>query len=112
MGIREWLGWGGGDESKTVDLSPQLWSALLGGFGLPTKSGTEVSTSSALQVPAFYRGILVIADGVAQLPVEIYRRLSGGRGSEPAIDRCISSESSRGRPVCPAPPDSRSVTAR
>lgn len=96
MGFFSWLFGGGRDvalpapvsqeETKSVDLSPDLWVAINGGWGIPTKSGTDVSTVSALQVPAFFRGIMVIADGVAQLPVEIYRTLPSGKGSEPAVD--------------------------
>lgn len=72
------------DEAKAVDMSPQLFAALNGGWGLPTKSGNSVSINSALEVTPFYRGILTIAQGIAQLPVEIYRR--SGRGVEPAVD--------------------------
>lgn len=68
-----------------MDLSPELFAAINGGWGLPTKSGGQVSTTTALQQTAYLRGILVIAEGVAQLPVEIYRTLQGG-GIEPAID--------------------------
>lgn len=73
-------------ETKAVDLSPELWAAINGGWGIPTKSGGQVSTASALQITAFYRAILVIAEGVAQLPVHIYKRLPNGRGAEPATD--------------------------
>lgn len=73
-----------GGESKAVDFSPEMWSAINGGWGLPTKSGQQVSSSTALQVTAFYRGMVALAEGVAQLPVEIYRKT--GRGSEPAVD--------------------------
>lgn len=73
-------------EEKTVDFSADMWMALNGGWGVPTKSGTDVSTTTALQVPAFYRGVMVIADGIAQLPVELYRSLPSGKGAEPAID--------------------------
>lgn len=81
----------GSVETKAVDFSPELWAAINGGWGLPTKSGASMSTSSALMNMPYYRGILVIAEGIAQLPVEIYRRLpslkgSESRGSEPAID--------------------------
>jgi HK97 family phage portal protein len=76
----------GGDEVKSVDFSPEVWNAINGGWGIPTKSGADVSVNSALAQSAFYRGVLVIADGVAQLPVEVYRRLPSGRGSEPAYD--------------------------
>ncbi|TGP22305.1 MULTISPECIES: phage portal protein [unclassified Mesorhizobium] len=74
----------GEDEAKAVDFSPELWAAINGGWGLPTKSGVQVSTSAALQVTPFHRGILVIAEGIAQLPIEIHKRSS--KGTEPAID--------------------------
>ncbi len=73
-------------ESKVVEFSSELMAALNGGWGLETKSGAKVSVTSALQVTAFYRAVLVIAEGVAQLPIEIYRRLPSGRGAEPAKD--------------------------
>lgn len=71
-------------EEKAVDISPDLWAAFNGSFGAPTKSGVPSSTDAALQVPAFFRGVMVIADGIAQLPVEIYRK--SGTGVEPATD--------------------------
>jgi HK97 family phage portal protein len=74
------------EETKSVDISPDLWAAINGGWGIPTKSGTDVSTVAALQVPSFFRGVMVIADGISQLPVEIYRQLPRGKGSEPAVD--------------------------
>lgn len=73
-----------GGEIKAVDFSAQLWSAINGGWGLPTKSGAQVSISTSLQVTAFHRAILVIAEGIAQLPVEIYLRTD--RGSRPAAE--------------------------
>lgn len=74
------------DEAKAVDISPDLWAAINGGWGVPTKSGTSVSSTSALQNTAYYRGILTIAQGIAQLPVEIYRPSANGKGVEPAVD--------------------------
>ena len=59
------------EEARAVDIEPALWAAINGGWGLPTKSGSAVSTDTALQATPFYRGILVIAEGIAQLPVEI-----------------------------------------
>ena len=73
-------------QTKAVDISPQLWVAVNGGFGLPTKSGQQISTSAALQNMAFYRGMVSIAEGVAQLPVELHRTRSNGRGVDPAVD--------------------------
>jgi HK97 family phage portal protein len=75
-----------GYEAKSVDISPELWSAINGGWGLPTKSGNQVSTTTALQQTAYYRGVVAIAEGIAQLPVEIRKERPGGRGSEPAKD--------------------------
>lgn len=74
------------DESKAVEFSQGFMAALNGGWGVPTKSGQQVSTNSSLQVMAFYRGMVAIAEGVAQLPIEIYRTTKGGRGAEPATD--------------------------
>lgn len=71
-------------ERKSLDISPELWAALNGGWGLPTKSGVQVSTTTALQVMPFYRGMVAIAEGIAQLPVEIHRK--SGKGVEPATD--------------------------
>jgi HK97 family phage portal protein len=94
MGFLSWLFGGGAsatpapaaEDQKAVDFSAEMWAALNGGWGVPTKSGVDVSISTALQNPAFFRGVMVIADGVAQLPVQIYRSLPSGKGSEPAID--------------------------
>lgn len=72
------------DEEKTVGVSPDLWAAFNGSFGAPTKSGVPSSTDAALQVPSFYRGVMVIADGISQLPVEIYKK--SVNGVEPATD--------------------------
>ncbi|TGP28211.1 phage portal protein [Mesorhizobium sp. M2D.F.Ca.ET.232.01.1.1] len=74
----------GDDEAKAVEFSPELWAAINGGWGLPTKSGVQVSTTGALQVTPFHRGILVIAEGIAQLPIEIHKR--SAQGTEPATD--------------------------
>lgn len=74
------------EDQKAVDFSADMWAAINGGWGIPTKSGTDISVSTALQVPAFFRGVMVIADGIAQLPVSLYRTLPSGKGSEPAVD--------------------------
>jgi HK97 family phage portal protein len=72
-------------ETKAVSVSPELWGAFYGGVG-GAKSGVSVTTESALRVPAFYRAICVIADGIRQLPCEVYRPAASGRGVEPAIE--------------------------
>jgi HK97 family phage portal protein len=76
----------GATEHKTVEFSPELWAAINGGFGLPTKSGTAVSAMTALQQATFWRCVLVIAEGCAQLPVTIQKVAKSGRGVEPATD--------------------------
>lgn len=72
----------GFDEAKAVAFSEGWVDGFFG--GVASKSGASVSTGSAMQVPAFYRGVMVIADGLAQLPLILYRK--SGRGSEPATD--------------------------
>lgn len=73
----------GGDEAKAVEFSQAWYDALFTG-GATAKSGANVSTTTALQVPAFYRAVMVIADGIAQLPVELHKETNGG--IEPAKD--------------------------
>lgn len=76
----------GGNEEKAVQFSPEFAAAINAGWGIPTKSGQAVNSLNALQITAYYRAGLVIAEGVAQLPIEIYRRLPSGRGVEQAVD--------------------------
>jgi len=71
-------------EAKAVDFSSEMWTAINGGWGLPTKSGAQVSATNSLQVTPYHRGILVIAEGIAQLPIELHRRVD--KGTEPAVD--------------------------
>jgi len=73
------------DETKGVEISSDLWQAMTGAIGALTKSGTVSSTDAAMMVPAFYRAVRVVADGIAQLPVEIYKETGKGK-SEPAKD--------------------------
>lgn len=82
-GIKNLIGRG---ETKAVDFSAELWAAINGGWGLSTKAGNQVSINSSLMTTAFYRGVMVLAEGVAQLPVEIYKGTRDGKKSEPAYD--------------------------
>lgn len=78
-GLQRWFD--GVVERKLVQFSGRFAEY----FGAPaSSSGEPVSTESALRVTAFLRGCLVIADGLAQLPVVLHRRVAGG--VEPAID--------------------------
>lgn len=53
--------------------------------GMRTLAGVEISPSSAMQIAAVFACVRVISEGVAQLPLHIYRRLPGG-GKERADD--------------------------
>lgn len=77
------------DEAKAVELDAALMAAINGGWGMKTRSGQQVSLNSSLMTTAFYRGVLSLAEGVAQLPVEIHRYLPSGKGTEPAIDHAL-----------------------
>ena len=52
-------------------------------FPTLTKSGNTATVDQALTVTAYYRAVIIIAETVAQLPVEIYRPRAGKRGMEP-----------------------------
>lgn len=73
-------------EEKAVDISPDLWSAFNGAWGATTNAGKTSSVDSAMQIMAYFRAVMVVADGIAQLPVEIYRRVGNDKGIEPAVD--------------------------
>ncbi len=74
------------EETKAVSFSPELLAAISGSMGVPSNSGESVSVNSAMRVTAFYRGMVLLAEGVAQLPVEIYLSDPSGRGAKPAKD--------------------------
>ena len=76
----------GAQEAKAVDFDLLISEALSGNWGLPTKSGAQVSLNSSLMTTAFYRGVMSLADGEAQLPIEIYKRSSDKKSSEKAVD--------------------------
>lgn len=66
----------GGERKATVLES---LPALLYGFGRETKSGRPVSVASALEVSTVLACARVIAEGVAQVPLKLYRPMNGGR---------------------------------
>lgn len=74
------------DETKAVDFSPEFMAAVNGVWGVPTNSGESVSIATAMRVTPFYRGMVAIAEGAAQLPIEIYKGRRNGKGAEPAYD--------------------------
>ena len=59
-----------------------LWDWATGGR---TKAGARVNEDGALHISAFYCGVRVLTDAMAQTPLMVYRRLSNG-GRERAPD--------------------------
>lgn len=51
-----------------------------------TKSGAVVNWQTALQVATVLACVRVLADGVAQVPLKLYRERNDNRGSDPATD--------------------------
>ena len=56
--------------------------------GRPTAAGPRINESSAETLSAWYCGIRILAEGVAALPLRVYRRLEGG-GREIATDHPV-----------------------
>lgn len=70
-------------EVKSVDASPLTWTALLGQPS--SKAGVAVNVETALRVSTVFACCRVLAEGVAQLPLKLYR--SGANESKkPATD--------------------------
>ncbi len=70
-------------EAKVTDIEPLTWAALSEGFN--SKAGVSVSLDRATRVTAFLACVRVLAEGIAQLPLKIYRE--GEDGSlKPATD--------------------------
>jgi HK97 family phage portal protein len=59
-----------------------------GGGGLQTKTGTQISETSALQLAIIWCCIKVLSEDSASLPLHLYRRISGG-GRERATDNSL-----------------------
>lgn len=55
--------------------------------GAPTRAGVPMSHERAMQIPAVYAAIGIVADAVGQLPLVLYRTTSEGR--EPATDHPV-----------------------
>jgi HK97 family phage portal protein len=72
----------GRDEKKAVEFT-EGWLDAAFGYS-QSWTGEPVTISTALQVPAFYRAVMVIADGIAQLPIVLMRPVDGGM--KPATD--------------------------
>jgi HK97 family phage portal protein len=73
-----------GDEAPAEVRSASVWSDAMGwGALLPSGlsgSGVAVSPETAMQFPAAYAAVNVIATDLASLPIKVYRkRIDGGR---------------------------------
>lgn len=77
------LAWGalsGKSGDGTLDLLRQIYG------GRPTHSGQTVTRDTALQVSTVFACLRVLADGIAQAPLKLYRERAAGNGSDPATD--------------------------
>ena len=72
-----------GLEAKVTDISGLTWSALLGGPN--SRSGVAVNLISALKVSTVLSATRVLAEGIAQLPLKLYREADNG-AKTPAKD--------------------------
>lgn len=54
--------------------------------GQPSATGKRISEEAALRIAVVYACVLIIADGIASLPLSIYRRLANNAGREEATD--------------------------
>jgi HK97 family phage portal protein len=65
-------------ETKNADVSAMIFASLFG--GRTAKSGVAVNVDSALRVTTFLACARVISEGIAQLPLKLYKeRKDGGR---------------------------------
>lgn len=61
------------------DDASRFWTTLVGGEGGKSKSGVNVTEDVALNVSAFYRGIVLIAGTVATLPIYVSKTVGRKR---------------------------------
>ena len=73
-------------ETKTTDISALTWTAL---FGQPSsKAGVAVNVDTALRVSTVLACARVLAEGVAQLPLKVFR-LGADDSRTPATDNPV-----------------------
>jgi HK97 family phage portal protein len=63
-------------ETKAADVSGLSWSALFGQQN--SRAGVSVNVDSALKVSTVFACLRVLADGVAQVPLKVYREKADG----------------------------------
>lgn len=82
--LQRFTGWMRKSGDASMSASERIWLDILG--TLATKSGQTVNYATALKVSAVFGCIRVLADGVAQVPLKLYRESDDGRKKEPARD--------------------------
>ncbi len=70
----------GGAEVKTTDASNLTWSRLMN-LDASSKSGVSVTVDSALKVSTVFACLRVLANGIAQVPLKLYREADDGSKS-------------------------------
>ena len=68
----------GDSEGKVSDASGGLWRGFLGAVGV-SSSGVRVTPESALGLPIIQNCVTLLAESLAQLPLELYERQAGGQ---------------------------------
>lgn len=63
-------------ELKTTDAGNLSWAALLGQQN--SRAGVSVNVDSALKVSTVFACLRVLADGIAQVPLKVYREKADG----------------------------------
>lgn len=65
-------------QTESTDLkNPAPWFMKM--FGHETNSGEKVTVNSALGVPAVYACVNILANGIATLPMQVFKRTTTGR---------------------------------
>lgn len=84
MGILNWLRLRDpATEQKSIGFDP-VWLDFFG--SRVSKAGVPVSWERALDVSTVFACIRVIANGVAQVPLQVMKELPDGKGGTPALD--------------------------
>lgn len=67
-----------GNVGKVSDASSSFWRGLIGSAG-STSTGVRVTPESALALPVIQNCVTLLAESLAQLPLELYERQAGGQ---------------------------------
>jgi HK97 family phage portal protein len=78
-------GWTRRALEKTFVENPAQWLIEMFGGGRSGATGVTVTPATSLQCTAVFACVRVVSEGVASLPLKVYRRLEGG-GKAPATE--------------------------